>query len=373
LINLSCLDSRIVKIVSFAIREIPMKKTLLSFFANALIFSMLLAGCGGGGGGGGGGGDGSDNSNNNSSGPSGTKLSLFTDMVNACTPNINGGNSSGATTNLDTWNAWAPGLNGTVLGKLFDPANGKNECINSRVQVLDSHIQLVNQFSDRWLTSGIYTQDTITATVDTTVSAVTIPFLALDLGILDPMNRLVTLSVPDQNLTIHMAFSQNGSNQTLVEQYAIGTSESGVFLARVIGNDVEIWCASITESTASKVQIMWEGYIAERSFEIAECTNAAGGNWEVMGGGSIASASSEMAFMARNDQNSNSSESDTYYITTTLSSLENGTLQPIFNAGATAPNPNTVEAYITEGNVNCIGFLGPDQYPNAISDLAWSQ
>jgi hypothetical protein len=94
-----------------------------------------------------------------------------------------------------------------------------------------------------------------------------------------------------------------------------------------------------------------------------------------MGGGSIASPSSEMAFMARNDQNSNSSDPGTYYITTTLNDLENGTLQQPISAPATPPNPNTdsVQAYITEGNPNCIGFLGPDQYPNTLDDLAWSQ
>jgi len=346
-----------------------MKKTLLSLFANALICSMILAGCGGGGGGGGGGTDNSGNGN----GSSGTALSLFTDKVNACSPNINGGNSAGATTNLDAWTAWNPDLSGTVLGKLLDPANGKDECVYSQVQVLDSHINLVNQFSDRWLTSGTYTQGTTTATVDTSVSAVTIPFLTLDLGTLDPMNRLVTLSVPDQNLTIHMAFSQSNGNQTIVEQYVIGTTESGVFLARVIGNDVEIWCASIIGSSAA--QIMWEGNTAENTFSISECTNASTSdyNWEAMGGGSIASSTSEMAFMARNDQNSNSSDSDTYYITTTLSGLENGTLQPIINL-STPPNPNTgSEAYITEGNADCIGFLTIDQYPNTLADLAWSQ
>ena len=348
-----------------------MKRTLLSLFANALIFSMILAGCGGGGGGG----SSTDNSGNGS-GSGGTKLIVFTDKVNACTPNLNGGNSAGATTNLDSWTAWNPDLSGTVLGKLFDPANGKDECIYSQVQVLDSHINLVNQFSDRWLTSGTYTQGTTTATVDTTVSAVIIPFLALDLGTLDPMNRLVTLSVPDQNLTIHMAFSQSNGNQTIVEQYGIGTTESGVFLARVIGNDVEIWCASINESTASKVQIMWEGNTAEKTFSISECTNASTSdyNWEAMGGGSIALSTSEMAFMARND--SNNSSNDEYYLTIPYDSLLTGTEQtPPVNASTTPPDPssNEVLSYITEGNANCLGFLVIDQYPNAISDLAWSQ
>ena len=243
--------------------------------------------------------------------------------------------------------------------------------------MLDSHINLVNEFSALWNTSGIYTQGNTKANVDTTVSSVTIPFLSLDLGALDPMDRLVTLSVPDQDLTINMAFSQNGGNQTIVEQYTIGTTQSCVFLARIVGNDVEIWCASINESTpVSKAQIMWEGNTGSKTFTISECTNAsAGNNWEVMGGGSVASSTSEMAFMACNYQNDDSSDSGTYYITTTLNGLENGASQPIINAAAIPPNPNTdiVLAYINEDNPECFGFLGIQNYPNTLEDLAWLQ
>jgi hypothetical protein len=355
--------SRIDTIAYFH-KGMHMNKTLLVLFAGALI---VLAGCGGGGGGGS---SDNNNSNNNSSMTSGTKLSLYTDKVSACTPSINGGNSAGATNNLDTWTAWAPGLSGTVLGKLFDQANGRDECVFNRVQVLDSHIELVNQFSDRWETPGTYTQGNITATVQTSVATVIVPFLNPEFAL--EIDRLVTLNVPDQNLTIHMAFSQSNGNQSIVEQYSIGTTESGSYLARIIGNDVQIWTAGIV--SGSKVQIMWEGNTGEKWFKISETTNASGGNWEVMGGGSIASPSSGMSLMARNNQNNNSSDPDTYYITTTLSSLENGTLQPILNALAQPPNPNTdSEAYITEGNDNCLGFLGRDQYPNSLDDLAWVQ
>jgi hypothetical protein len=342
-----------------------MNKSLLSLLAGALVTLMILTGCGGGGGGS------SSGDNGGGNGAGGTKLSLFTDQVKSCTPYISIGSLSNATSSLlDDWNSWSTGVSGSVLGKLFDPANGKDECIYSPVQVLDSHINLVNQFSDRWLTSGTYTQGSMTAVVDTTFSAVTPPFINQQVP--EPMDRLVTLTVPDQNLTIYIAFSQSNGNQIIVEQYTIGNSESGAYVARVVGDDVEVWFAGIT---GSKVQMMWEGNTAEKTFTMTECTNASGGNWEVMGGGSVAGPTSKMAFMARNNQNNNSSDSDTYYITTTLNDLENGTLQPIFNADATPPNPDTesVQAYVTPGESECLGFFDIGYYPNTLEDLAWVQ
>jgi hypothetical protein len=339
-----------------------MNRTLLTLLVGALI---VLAGCGGGGGGGGNNSD--DDGNNN--GPVGTKLSLFTGQVTSCTPYLSIGSLSSTTSNLMVWNSWSPDASGSILGKLFDQANGQDECIYSQIKVLDSHIDLVNQFSDRWLTSGTYTQGTMTAVVNTTATTVTIPFLGSDSP--DTMDRLVTLSDPTKDLTINMAFYQGGGNQTIVEQYVMGNAVSAVFLARIIGSEVQIWFAGIGDH---KVQGMWEGNTSSKTFKISECTNSSAGNWEVMGGGGIASASSEMAFMARNNQNNNSSDSYTYYITTTLNGLENGTLQPIINADATPPSPTTgAQAYITEGNVECFGFLGIENYPNTLDDLAWVQ
>ena len=346
--------------ISYNHKGMYMNRTLFTLLAYALISLMILEGCGGGGG---------SNNSGDSNGAVGTKLSLFTESVKSCMPHPEGSSISTGDTNLQLWSCWDPGANGAVLGKLFNPDIGGDECIYSQIKILDSHISMLNEFSDHWLTSGVYSQGNITATVNTTVSTVTIPFLALDLGILDPLDRLVTLNVPDQNLTIHMAFLQDSGKQTILEQYSIGASESGVFLARVIGNDVEIWCASITES---KVQIMWEGNTAEKSFRISECTNASTSdyNWEIIGGGSIASSTSEMAFMARND--SNNSSVDEYYLTITYDGLQNGTAQTILNAGTTPPNPSvSVLTYIIEGNDNSLGFLGIDQYPNTLDDLAW--
>jgi hypothetical protein len=342
-----------------------MNRLLLSLLAGALI---VLAGCGGGGGGGG---DDNSGGNGNNTGPVGTKLGLYSDQVKSCTPYLSIGSLSSATgILLGDLNSWNPDVSGSILGKLFDPANGMDECLYSQVQVLDSQINLVNQFSDQWLTSGTYTQGTMTAVVDTTFTTVTIPY-PNPVQIPDNMDRLVTLTDPTKDLTINMTFSQSAGNQTIVEQYVMG-NKSAVFLARIIGSDVQIWFAGIGDH---KVQGMWEGDTSSKMFKITECTNASGGNWEVMGGGGIASSSDEMAFMARNNQNNNSSDSDTYYVTTTLGSLENGTLQQPINAVAQPPNPSTdsVQAYITEGNDSCLGFLGIGQYPNTIEDLAWLQ
>jgi hypothetical protein len=350
--------------ISCHYKGMPMNRTLLALSAGALI---VLAGCGGGGGGG----SNDTGGNGNKTGPVGTKLGLYSDRVKSCTPYLSIGSLSSATgILLADWNSWSPDVSGSVLGKLFDPANGKDECIYSQVQVLDSHINLINQFSDQWLTSGTYTQGTMTAVVDTTATTVTIPFLGSDSP--DTMDRLVTLSDPAQNLTINMAFYQSGSNQTIVEQYVMGNAVSAVLLARIIGSDVQIWFASIGDH---KVQGMWEGDTSSKTFKLSECTNASAGNWEVMGGGSVANSTSEMAFMARNNQNNNSSDSDTYNITTTLNGLENDTLQSIFNADAKPPNPNTdmAQAYITDGDPECFGFLGIQNYPNTLDDLAWGQ
>jgi len=340
-----------------------MSKSLTILLAGTLAGLMILAGCGGGGGG-----NGSlSNNSNNGSGTSGSKLSTYTDIVKSCTLYLTNSSFTDGGVNLTDWNSWDPGASGSVLGKLFNPMNGKDECIYSQTQMLDAHIQLVNQFSNQWMTSGTYTQGTMSAVVDTSFTSVIIPFSGPDNQ--DTMNRLVTLSVPDQNLTIHMAFYQNGGEQTVVEQYVIGSAESGVFYARVIGSNVRFWFASIGDHN---VQGWLEGDTGASSFSISECTNASGGNWEVMGGGSVAAPTSEMAFMARNAQNNNSY--DSYYINITLNDLENGTLQPIIDADAVPPTPSTdAEAYITQGDQACLGFFSIQDYPNSLDDLAWNQ
>ena len=79
-----------------------------------------------------------------------------------------------------------------------------------------------------------------------------------------------------------------------------------------------------------------------------------------------------MAFMARNDYTNTSG--DEYYVTITLEELNQGDepddgvvayLGTLSGAG--------VLAYITTGNDKCFDFLGNNEYPNNISDLAWGQ
>ncbi|HQI00881.1 MAG TPA: hypothetical protein PLF54_10675 [Deltaproteobacteria bacterium] len=93
-------------------------------------------------------------------------------------------------------------------------------------------------------------------------------------------------------------------------------------------------------------------------------------NWEVMGGGSVASNNAEMAFMARNHINNGSN--DEYYVQTTLYGLTSWyPLTPVL-ADATHPDGQGVLAYIDEDMIQCIEFLPREEYPNSLSDLAWS-
>jgi len=327
------------------------------------MFLIILAGCGGGGGGGGGSDDGSNSNNGNNSTVAGTQLSLLSEQVKLYIPYLDDDLAASVGSSLGEWSSWDPGNSGTVLGKLFNPENGKDECIHSVLQMLDSHIQMVNQFSGQWVTSGTYVHGNITATVDTSCTNVTIPFLNADFpGVID---RLVTLSVPDQNLTIRMAFAQDGLNQTIVEQYTIGYSESGVFLARNSGSRIQVWVSAVNDSN---VQIMLECSTSEGWFKITEASNASGGNWEVIGGGSISGPSSQMAFMARN--NANNSSNDEYYLTISLEDLENGSDQTVMNAQSTPPSSSTndVLAYISGENF----FIDP-KYPVSLDELAWVQ
>lgn len=336
-----------------------MNKTVLALSACVII---ALAGCGGGGGGGGDSG-GDDNGNGNNNGNSGTKLGLLAEQVKLFMPYLSGSSSSGSSSDLSDWDCWDPGISGTVLGKLFNPGNGNGECIHNLIEMLDSHIQLVNQFSDLWSIPGTYVLGNMTATVDTAISTLSIPFLNADFP--GDIDRLVTLSVPDQGLTIHMAFAQNSGNQTIVEQYSAGSGEAGVFLARIAGSRIQVWTAAYGDS---RVQIMWECDTIGNWFRITEASDASGGNWEVMGGGSNNGPAAKMAFISRN--NLNNASIDEYYLTITMGDLENGLEQQILNAHTNPPSSSTdtVLSYLIDDSF----FIDP-KYPDSFESLAWSQ
>ncbi|HQI82238.1 MAG TPA: hypothetical protein PLR71_11865, partial [Deltaproteobacteria bacterium] len=134
------------------------------------------------------------------------------------------------------------------------------------------------------------------------------------------------------------------------------------------GDKVRIWHASVGDR---KVQMWWEGNTAEYWFKISECTDAAGLNWEAMGGGSIDPVAGGMAIMARN--NATNFSEDRYYLTLSLDELEDADEVDIIDGGEAPPSGTGVLAYITEGNSLCLGFLGVREYPDEVDDLAWEQ
>ncbi len=299
----------------------------------------------------------------------GEELSTFTDDVKLCMPFLPSRALSAGTTDLSVWSTWSPNNSGSILGKLFEEDNGLDECPYTRIAVLDDHIEMVNGFSDYWDSDGEHTVGSRTATVDTSVDSVDIPYLT---GVFQgdlytvAVDRLVT--VTEGTLTVNMAFKISGTTETIVEQYQIGTTEAGVFYTIQNGNYRGIWHAYVGDS---KIQFMWDGNIGDQTFRITECTDSgSGSNWEVLGGGEIASGTSELAFIARNDADGSSSL-DEYYITLTLDELEDATTQTITDAGVSAPGGAGVLRYITEDNEDCLDFLGIDEYPDDVSDLAW--
>ena len=304
-----------------------------------------------------------DNSNSTTA-----TLEAFTDDVKECTPYLSNSFSSGGSNDLSQWAAWNPNLTGTVLGKLFNPSNGQDECFYKHIAILDSHIGMANEFSNYWAQGGEHTINTVTATIDNSVSSVAVPYLKLYYpGLVDvAVDREITLV--SGSLTVHMAFRISGSRQIIVEQYTDGTTLSGVYYTERDGDILRVWHASVR---GSKVQFAWDADLADKTFRVTECTDWSDDlNWEVMGGGSVSSDNAEMAFIARNYQNDNSN--DEYYVQTTFYGLIHwATLTPLL-ADATHPDGLGVLAYIDEDMLQCIDFLPENEYPTSLSDLAWS-
>lgn len=290
----------------------------------------------------------------------GTMLHAFTEDVQSCTPYL--GSSS-----LDQWADWDPDNAGGVLGRLFDPAMGEDECLYTHCVILDDHIELVNRFSDYWDQEGEHTSDGVTMRVDTGVESVVIPYLDQYIfgGMSVAVDRMVTLQ--SGALTVRMAFAIDGKKETIVEQYEIGDTEAGVFYAVRNGDYRGFWQASVKEA---RTQHMWEGDVAQRWFRITECTDA-GTGWEVMGGGSVARDDSMMAFSARSREGSRSE--DEFYLTISLAELNSGNRPAtgIIDAAVDSPDGVDERAYITKTSSKCLGFLGNFAYPNDVDELDW--
>lgn len=320
----------------------------------ALVAAVVLAACG------------SESGSNGQGGvAAGTKLAAFTDKVRSCTPYLEEASPSEGTYDLSAWSGWDPGATRTVLGTLFDEGIGEDACIHKVVQTIDSHIGLVNTFSEQWGSAGTYTSGNMTATVVTDVPEFEIPFWGYELPIL--FDRLITLEDSSSGLTVHMAFAQyGGDNQIVVGQYTLKTAEAGVYIAQIQDGKVMISYAGLSETTGVKVQIMWEGNTDEETFKISVCTNAAGGNWEAMGGGGVSSSSEQIALMARNN-----ATAQTYYIVLTKGELEEGRRVTIVSAATDPPASTGIESYISEESSACLGFFDTGDYPASLTDLAW--
>ena len=326
----------------------------------AVLMAITANNCGGGGGG-----SGSDTTDKGG-GTTSVILNPVGSDIESIMPYFSTSSPTLGASSLQVWSGWDPKESGTVLGKLFDPGIGGYECMYSRIQVSESHMGMANEFADKWDAPGTYTRGNVTATIINGSSTVTIPYFDFDLPDLE---RHITLQVPGEALTINLAFTIDSNTQTVVEQYSIGNEEAGVFYIEKDGDTIRMLHAYLKTDllTPIKGQMAWEGNATEKWFKITECTNASGGNWEVMGGGDA----SEIAVMARNDEN-NSSE-DEYYITTTPQDLLAGKEQTITNAQTSPPSGIGVLAYITEGDSRCFGFIDEGQYPNTLDELAWNQ
>lgn len=302
---------------------------------------------------------GAESSSEDDSAASGAALHTFTEDVQLCTPYL--GSSS-----LDQWAGWDPDNAGGVLGRMFDPDMGGDECLYTHSVILDDHIELVNRFSDYWDQDGEHTADGVIITVDTSVKSVVIPYLAQYIfgGMSSvAVDRMVTLQSGD--LTVRMAFARDGQKETIVEQYEIGDTEAGVFYAVRDGDHRGLWQASVRDA---RTQHMWEGNVAQKWFRITECTDA---GWEVMGGGSVAGDDSMMAFSAISHEDPESE--DEFYLVISLEELNNG-VQPaagVFDAAADPPDGEEERAYITKTSSKCLGFLGNTAYPNDVDELDW--
>lgn len=291
-------------------------------------------------------------------------LSLFGNEVKLCTPYLDDNGQDLGQYDLSEWNAWNPLAQDSVLGKVFNPDIGQDECLHPQIAILDRHIAKVNEFNEHWEEDGTYTIGDMTAVVDNDTSSVNVPYLGPTIPV--SVDRQITLTDSGDDLTVHMAFRIEDDEEYIVEQYTIGSTQAGVYYTERDGDALRIWHASVR---SSKVQFTWEGNTNDKWFKFTECTDATG-NWEVMGGGSIAASSSRMAFMARNDYTSNSA--DEYYLTISVDELDAGD-EPaggIIDAGITAPNGSGVLAYITEGSDECFGFL--DEYPSNVHALDWN-
>ena len=318
-------------------------------------------------------------------------LSAYEDEVRLITPytaidgisrsKIPGTAEEGCYEYLLEWGAWEPVVGTfeqTIFDKLFDPGNGV-ENIYGPVQILDQIIEQVNQHSSLF--------DNLVETVDgegedaatfSVLSIETIPVKVPFFGGQVSVDRIVKYDDGKGKIE-HIAFTINEQNEkeTLV---AFSAADSDGPLQMVIYGERDnetnmvikvavhlVYNDSYPSHDSFKGQFIWRGNLDDDWFSITQKTDAANGNWEVIGGGSIA-AGKEMAFMSRN----NDGCPGWYYIKSiTNEQIITGTKpgDPI-SVAVDPPDGNTKALrYITDNNTEFPGIL--ENYPTSEITCDW--
>jgi hypothetical protein len=316
-----------------------------------------------------GGGGGTTSSSDSSITTTSETLDTYSDDVKALTPYV------GTSGYLDDWDTgWNPDNDFTVFNKLF--GNESVESLYGPVEALDDYIEMVNSFADYWDTDGDITDSDepsdIAITINNDINEVTLPFFKDDNNndITVEVDRVVTVESSDEGYLLHMAFTVDAEQQNLVAYYEMesGEIEIGVYYGTMnsISGDLEIWHAS---SSTMNINFKWKGNLDEDWFAITQITDGCSGNQQVMGGGSI---NDEMAFISKNEDTNSSL--DEYYVTVTNSHINDGSTysDTPTDAGTTPPDGTGSLAYITEGNVKCIGWLEPAERPTCTDDIVWN-
>ncbi len=265
------------------------------------------------------------------------------------------------------WNAWKPVVDAnehTVLDKLFDPGNGL-ENIYGPVQEMDwyvddvnQHAALLDELGKTTEGSGEYISTFSVLSIET--KTIEVPFF----NDLVSVDRIVEYDDGNGRI-VFIAFTKDDQKETLV---AFSQSDAGGPLQMVVygerDNDtsmvIKVAVHLVYDGSrlgeSFKGQFIWKGNLDEKWFSIAQKTDAANGNWEVVGGGSIA-AGKEMAFMSRN----NDGCSGWYYI----KSITNDQIIE----GAKPGDPIDAETDPPDGSTDALKYI-TDDYPEFPGELS---
>lgn len=281
---------------------------------------------------------------------------------------------------LEDWEHWKPDMNQytyTVLDKLFDPDSG-DEGIYGPVETLDRFIDNVNVHKMLLDELGETVSDdseypSIFTVLSIEPSTITVPFF----GDAVSVDRIVK-HVTGSGETEHIAFTidEQRDAETLV---AFATSDFGGQLQMAIygkrdnATNMEIKVAihliyDPPSTDSFRGQFRWQGNRNENWFSITQRTDAAGGNWQVLGGGSIAEGRGGMSFMARTADCGNL----WYYI----ENITNAQILSETKPGdpiafdISPPDGSTPSLkYITDGESEFPGIL--DTYPTEVITCDW--